>query len=354
MFIASSFTINHLAGPGKSRYWKKGAPPKSTKALNASISGTIPKSTASISMCIATFTRTLLGYDSITKAYPLSPTPQELAQLPSLEQQYILSDQRVIHADLIETGDTNMTRSMALFSADLRNHGIHRVTFDWNAPNNSHWNRTMAIFVAKHWMYSRTRGLFKEKSVNKLHCTEFNCISLVLRWVRGRSEEIRNGRRSPAKRLKKETGRKKKQLFEYRHQSLSRLLGSEESASELMPDSDCCSETEWQPEETQYKSIGLIWRSSQYSQILHQIDKLSFRYKASIASPLLASRRFDQCRTKATEINWLAPVCCGLPENCYEQVFLAKLTDEARTALNVKPPSDALNTLPPMIVSSLL
>lgn len=121
-----------------------------------------------------------------------------------------------------------------------------------------------------------------------------------------------------------------------------------------MPDPDCCSETEWRPEDTHYKSIGLSWRSSQYSQMHHQVDKLSFRYKASAASPLLARRRFDQCRTEATEINRLAPVCFGLPENCYEQVFLAKLTDEARTALNVKPPSDALNTILSMIVSSLL
>ncbi|EGF98444.1 uncharacterized protein MELLADRAFT_69315 [Melampsora larici-populina 98AG31] len=348
--------------PRNSHYWKRGAPAKSIKALNSSVSDSLPKSNAAISTCIATFTRNLLCYNPVTKSYPLKPTSQELDQLQIVDQQKIFDDQGVFMADMIETGSVNLDRSIAVFAADLKTYGIYRPTFDWTAPDHSQWNRTMATFISKHWLYSYKQGLFNPKPVNPTHCTQANCMGLILRWVRGRTEEIRTGGRSHKKVLNKEKARKKRmmirypihQLFQYRRESLCRLLGTDDSDDcKLMPDPDCCSETDWQPEDIQYKSIGLKWRSRQYTHILHQLDRLSFKYKESVSSTLLARRRFDQCRVEASEVNQQAPVCCGLPENCYEQVFLANLTPEARAALRIKPASNLLNELPSQIIISL-
>lgn len=120
-----------------------------------------------------------------------------------------------------------------------------------------------------------------------------------------------------------------------------------------MPNSDCCSETDWQPEDTHYDTIGLSWRSSPYTNLLHLLDRFSGRHKASNAGPVLACRRFDQCRTTGNVINDDAPVCCGLPENCYDPVFLSNLTHESKAALRIEPPSNLLNTLPPKILAIL-
>ncbi|EGG06653.1 uncharacterized protein MELLADRAFT_106620 [Melampsora larici-populina 98AG31] len=338
-------------GGMQSHYWKKGAPARSIKALNSSVAAVLPKSTEFISISLAKFTRILLSYDKVSKSYPSKPTPEELQNLPTLNQQDIISDERVFSTTVVEAGSTSDKRAILYFSADLNNYNIGRATFDWSASDNSQWNRTMAVFVTKHWLHAKKQGWFDHKPLDQSHCTQGNCIGLVLRWIRGRSEEIRTARRSPDKVLLKEQARKKRMLFEYWQQSLSLVIEAE--ASDMMPDPDCCSDTEWEPDQTHYNWIDVIWRSQQYSQILHKLDELSYKVKASVSSPLLARRRFDQCRLEASKVNQKAPVCCGLPENCYEQVFLANLTEEARTALRMKPASNLLNTLPSQIVNKL-
>lgn len=182
---------------------------KSIKALNASVASSLPKSNERISMCIALFTRQLLGFNNVTKTYPSKPTPDELNHFPSLIQQAITSDQNIFVTHLMDVGETNESRAKAFFEADLYQHGIHRTTFDWSSPDHSQWNRTMAVFIAKHWLHSKQVGFFSHKGINPRHCTEEICIGLVRRWVRGRSEEIQTGRRSPEKILQKEKTRKK-------------------------------------------------------------------------------------------------------------------------------------------------
>lgn len=128
----------------------------------------------------------------------------------------------------------------------------------------------------------------------------------------------------------------------------------EQKASEIMPHHDCCSDTEWEPEDTQYPSVGLVWRSQQYASILQQIDGLSFKYCASTRGVVNAHKRFDQCRTQATHTNPHAPVCIGLPENCYDPVFLSNLMPEDKAALHMKPVTSLLNILPPHIEDSVV
>lgn len=99
--------------------------------------------------------------------------------------------------------------------------------------------------------------------------------------------------------------------------------------------------------------MGLIWRSQPYTKVIRGLDGLSGKYKASVSTTLLARRRFDQCRIESPQINPKAPVCCGLPENCYEPMFLSNLTIEARAALRMKPASNLLQVLPPLISEEL-
>ncbi|EGF97162.1 uncharacterized protein MELLADRAFT_114543 [Melampsora larici-populina 98AG31] len=186
------------------------------------------------------------------------------------------------------------------------------MTFDWKAPDKDIWNRTIATFVVKHWRYAYTQGAFNKESITPSHDTVTNCMGIVLRWIRGRTVDIRQCRRSPDKILQKETRRKKRVLFKYRVDSLSRLLKSsklDNLTSEIMPNVDCCSDTEWDPEETRYPSVGLEWRSEQYTKILHQIDGISFKYCSSTRGPAHACKRFDQCRNEATHTNPQASVC---------------------------------------------
>ncbi|EGG11579.1 uncharacterized protein MELLADRAFT_59734 [Melampsora larici-populina 98AG31] len=251
----------------------------------------------------------------------------------------------------VEVGvpDENLEMFKALCLADLANHGITRLSFDWELADRSPWNQTVAIFIAKHWQYAYSQGAFDDKAIWSAHNTEKTCIGIILRWLRGRSEDIRQKRRSPEKLRQKEACRKKRMLFKYRADSLSRLLVARnlpQDASVILPHHNCCSDTEWDPEETQYPSVGLVWRSQQYTSLIHQIDGLSFKYSKSTQGARAASQRFDQCRTQATQTNIHAAVCPGLPENCYDPLFISNLTTEERAALNLKPVSNLLITLP--------
>ncbi|EGG12189.1 uncharacterized protein MELLADRAFT_89355 [Melampsora larici-populina 98AG31] len=300
--------------------WKRGTPPTSIKSLNASVAGTIPLANAAISRSLAAFTRKLLGVDKFNKIYPMAPTPEELQQLPQLTQDEIMLDQLVFASDLTSatatSNNTDMIEIVNKFMAELQKYNIHRFTFAWDLPDSHHWNRTMAVFVAKHWRYEQRRGAFKHYGINQSHNTKSNCISLILRW----------------------RGRKRRVLCEYRQDTVKRHLQVDPLL--IIPDADCCSDTEWYPDQVKFKRVGLKWRSQQYEGIIRQIDGLSFSYKSSVDTPALAMNRFDQCRIPGTSINPKAAVCCGLPENCYNAVFLAGLTYEQRESLNMKPVID--------------
>ncbi|EGG10001.1 uncharacterized protein MELLADRAFT_60770 [Melampsora larici-populina 98AG31] len=344
-----------------SHHWKKGAAVTSLKALNASVSDSLPDSTEALCQLLAGFTRHMLGFNELTKAYPPEPTPDELCRLRPLTRDDIMSDRAVFTSNpthvIVRDSDAKLERFKALFLADLQKHGINQITFDWKSPDRDPWNRTMALFLVKHWQYAKSEGAFPKQSISSDDSTEKVCIGIVHRWMRGTATDIRQGRRSPQKLLRKETGRKKIALFKYRLRSMSALAKAEklgDEATKLLPHHDCCSDTEWQPENTHHPAVGLIWRSQEFTSVLHQLDELSEKYSSSTKGPLITSRRFDQCRTVATTTNASAPVCRGLPENCYEPVWLSSLTAEEKVSLQIKPVSTLLNTLPVHIKKNLV
>ncbi|EGG11893.1 uncharacterized protein MELLADRAFT_101657 [Melampsora larici-populina 98AG31] len=285
--------------PNTSRYWKKGASVKSVKSLNASVAKSLPKHTSAIARSFAAFTRFLLGYEESTKTYPTKPTNHELSLLHTATQDEILSDQRIFLNLTVDMTEKTWSPFKEFFMADLKTYGVSRMTFDWDARDTRGWNCIVAVLVG---------------SIG------------VLRWLRGRAEDIRLNRLDSEKLCRKEQQRKKRV-----------------EAKQLLPDSDCCSDTEWDPEEIKYESLGVPWRSQQYSTLLHRIDDLLYHYKASVTGATAVSRRFDQCRTKSKLDNPKAPVCVGLPRNFEEEL----------AALKMIPVSGLLNSLPAFIDSLL-
>jgi len=122
----------------------------------------------------------------------------------------------------------------------------------------------------------------------------------------------------------------------------------------LIPDADCCSETEWEPEQIKHEKTDLVWRSQPYKSFLHLTDRLSFKYKVQVDGIRLATKRFDQCRIGGSTHNPNAAVCSGLPENCYDPVWYESLDYDTKARLDRQPPSDLLNTLPEKIERLLL
>ncbi|EGG07564.1 uncharacterized protein MELLADRAFT_105519 [Melampsora larici-populina 98AG31] len=74
-------------------------------------------------------------------------------------------------------------------------------------------------------------------------------------------DDICQNRLSAKKLRQKEMQHKKRTLLKYRAKSLSQLLRASNlpnQASDLLPHHDCCSDTDWQAEETLYPSIGMV------------------------------------------------------------------------------------------------
>ncbi|EGF97542.1 uncharacterized protein MELLADRAFT_114249 [Melampsora larici-populina 98AG31] len=300
------------------RNWKHGAVVKSLKANNALVASSLPKSNSQICRPLAKFTRMLLEYNNIHKSYPLEHTCEERLQLQYLTQEATMSDQRifVLEPAVLSSLTDNSARQKMVFLADLQQYGMQRATFDWSLKEGCRWNQVMTSFVIKHWIHAKERGDFGNLPINPSHITHTKLEGILMRWIRGKASDIRSGRNAPEKLRVIENNKKKRQLFKYRHDSFERHLGQE--SLKLIPDADCCSETEWEPDQTKHKKVGLVWRTS---------------------------RRFDQCRVDTSDINPKAAVCCGLPQNCYDPVWYDSLDDDKKIKLKSQPPSELLNSL---------
>ncbi|EGG04389.1 uncharacterized protein MELLADRAFT_88740 [Melampsora larici-populina 98AG31] len=248
------------------RNWKQGAPVRSLKENNALVAASLPKANTPSCRALSGFIRNLLDYNCISKEYPAPPTPEEYAQLDNPTHEIIMEDQRLFHPGLDSSTSTEdkWAVTKALFSTDLQKYGALRFTFDWTLNKGTHWNRVMTSLLIKHWLNAKKQGLFSKSGINPSHMTESKAEGMVTRWIRGRAFDIQSGRNQPEKIRKVEKNKKKRVESSLRH------LG--QPALQLIPDADCCSETEWEPSEVEYEKIGLIWRSQQYEAFLHAVD----------------------------------------------------------------------------------
>ncbi|EGG04110.1 uncharacterized protein MELLADRAFT_65136 [Melampsora larici-populina 98AG31] len=310
------------------------------------------KANAASCRAISTFLRALLEYNTL-KSFPPPPTVDEHTTLIQPTKETIMSDQRVFlpEPETVVSKEDRWANTKAMILADLQKYGVTRFTFDWTLQEGYEWNRIMTTFTLKHWLHAKQQGMFSKLSINPSHTTEVQLEGIIARWIRGRATEIRSGRNDPKKRRVVENNKKKRALFKYRRDSAKRHLDA--SWTELITDADCCSETEYEPDQIRYEKIGLVWRSEQYSAFLHSIDRLSFKYKAQLHGNRLAAQRFDQCRIPGSKYNHKAAVCCGLPQNCYDPVWFNSLDIDKRAKLKAHPPSELMNTLATQVKKKL-
>lgn len=251
-----------------------------------------------------------------------------------------------------------------LLDLDLARNGIEQFTGEWDAFNGekSRWNQVMIWFSVKHWQFAKRAGAFFNYAMDTKWDQDVVPIGVVGRWFCGRIDEQKQKFHEPAKIQQRERTRNRRQvsffslilftcvhgetdtfkcpqLYGYRYATIKAYLPAYIS---LLPDSDCCSETEIDPDQQFQHSIGLTWRARKYGDWLHQIDHLSFRHQSSVKGRHMATRRFDTCRQEGNSFNPLAPVCAGLPEECYEQDILNS-GHFSKVGLEIQPSSSLLD-----------
>lgn len=133
----------------------------------------------------------------------------------------------------------------------------------------------------------------------------------------------------------------KLQLFRFRQQTIQNVL--EVDPSTLLPNADCCSETEEDGKDV--RAVGLSWRSELYEEFLHAVDDLSFKASSHVHGGRWATRRLDARRKPATRINTSAPICHNLPKNCYKETALGQPSLTHRYILSHTPATSTLESL---------
>lgn len=347
----------------------KGAPLVSRKAKNRVLAPLLPLATDGLCRSISQFLRFLLGYTPEHRHYPDGPTPAQIAKVPAtLSKETIMNDQSIFAScsSLLVNAENKHDWSpfRTLLDSDLANNGIEQFTGEWGAivGEKSRWNQVMIWFSVKHWKFAKRAGAFFNYAMETKWDQDVVLIGVVSRWFRGRIDEQKQKFLDPAKIKQRERTRKRRevskccltqvtcmcdetdtlecqQLYEYRLATVKKYLPA---YSSLLPDSDCCSETEMDPDQQFQRSLRLTWRATKYGDWLHQIDRLSFLHQSTVKGRNKATRRFDTSRQEGESYNPLAPVCGGLPEECYTQDTL-KNDDLDKKALVIQPSSSLLD-----------
>ncbi|EGF97348.1 uncharacterized protein MELLADRAFT_85849 [Melampsora larici-populina 98AG31] len=317
--------------------WPNGGPRKSRKAKNRAWSNILPSSKGPDCRSYADFTRSMLGYTTKNPEFPDPPSMIEIVSLPPLTKEAIFHDSSVFtlyNSSTHSDPTCNWVPFKALLEADLSRHSIHRYTFQWDAFNgeDSEWNQIMIYFTVKHWKFAKNASAFDGYGLDLDQDKEIIQIGIVTRWLCGKIEQIKNGFNEDSKVRQRYRTRKKRELWEYRRETLTRHLPE---YLDLLPNADCCSETEDNPQVAVQRSIRPYWRSEKYGNWIHEIDGLSYDHQASVMRRLHAARRFDTHRQEGSTINPLSKVCAGLPEDCYDSTFLTQHNELARHSLRI-------------------
>jgi hypothetical protein len=141
------------------------------------------------------------------------------------------------------------------------------------------------------------------------------------------------------------------QLYEYRRDTLQEHL---REYLDLLPSSDCCSDTEDDPHRGTQRSIRPEWRSVKYGNWLHEVDRLSYKHQSSVKLRMYSGRRLDTRRAEGHTVNPLGKVCANLPENCYDSAFLKNYDALERLELGILPSSERLDEALTAIAQLLL
>ncbi|EGG09119.1 uncharacterized protein MELLADRAFT_96390 [Melampsora larici-populina 98AG31] len=230
-----------------------------------------------------------------------------------------------------------------LLLKDLANHQIDdNFTFEWKADNGekSTWNQTMIFFTVKHWKFAKAASAFENFGLDQDNPNDLVQVGIMTRWVIGRIEEIKRRFRDPSKVEQRTRSKKRRDLWKYRKATLQQHLPQ---FLDLLPDADCCSDTEDDPHRPIQKSICPAWRSVKYGNWLHEVDRLSYQDQSTIKLRIHPARRLDTRRQEGHTVNPFGTVCANLPENCYESAFLKHYDPLEKLALGISPSSAKLD-----------
>lgn len=155
------------------------------------------------------------------------------------------------------------------------------------------------------------------------------------------------------------------QLYRYRLDALEQLVTDQLIESEnkvslskalaLFPSASCCSDME-DDGPGQTRAVGMVWRSPQYKEFLHLLDKLSFKQQKAAHGARWAARRLDFQRKPAIQNSSAGQVPRNMPVNCYKASWRDDLKKQSETKshlLTQKPASPALASLISAIRASL-
>lgn len=174
---------------------------RSLKAQNKVVTPWLPQRNSDACQVITDFVKYLLGRTSPQAPYPLSPDPTELAQLPELTPESIISNLRILDIEdpatnhLVQT-EISLPRQTPCWSkhkqqflSDLAFHKIPRFTFAWEDSYMSRWNQIMICFIIKHWQLAKEHNAFSQYRINPKHGSLAIARGVIERWLRGRKVE---------------------------------------------------------------------------------------------------------------------------------------------------------------------
>ncbi|EGG11897.1 uncharacterized protein MELLADRAFT_58967 [Melampsora larici-populina 98AG31] len=307
-------------------YFANGLGVKSLKAQNREVAKWLPARNSSSYQAMVDYLKFMLGAIGPRALYPASPDPSELRLLPQVSLETILADQSVFCGTLPPPTLSDQTENLLprqdpcwftyrrVFLNDLAWYRIPRATLAWESPATSSWNKTMLVFLMKHWRWANARGAFNRYSVDTKYSTDAICRAVMERWMHGRvkeDEKYRNQKKKSQRRaaipvLYTNTDISFK-LFRYRVDALDEFCKAEDrellsTALSLLPSADCCSDTEDDgPGRT--RAIGMVWRSQEFADLLHVLDELSFQQQKALHGARWGARRLEMRRSPATQIS---------------------------------------------------
>lgn len=345
-------------------HFSEGAGVRSLKAQNREVAKWLPQRNSGSYQAITDYTKFMIGRFGSRAPYPTSPDPSELHSLPNVNSETIMADLSVFGVDLppptpshqtitlLPRQDTCWITYRRFFIQDLARFGMPRATLAWESPLNSPWNEMMLAFLVKHWKWAMTQGAFNRYSVDHKYSTDAICRAVIERWFRGRMSQDETYRRRKMKNQRRAT------IFRYRQEALEEFVELEDkdllsTALKLLPRASCCSDTE-DDGPGKPRAVGMVWRSQEYSDLLHLLDTLSFNQQKAKHGARWGARRLDMRRSPAIQISTKGQAPRNLPSNCYCPVWKEAFGESQKQLLTQNPASAVLPLLISKIRTSLL
>ncbi|EGG09494.1 uncharacterized protein MELLADRAFT_95983 [Melampsora larici-populina 98AG31] len=342
-------------------HFKDGRTVKTLKAENKEVAAWLPDRNSGSYQAIIDYMKYLLGVSTSRVPYPDSPTPEELSVLPQITPESILADSTVFSLNLpppsISKKITHRPRQKSCwliykeyFLSDMSQLLIPRATLAWESRD-CRWNQIMLALLLKHWRWAQVHGAFSLYGADPKYFSDAIVRAVMERWLRGQKTK------SEVYYIRKKKTQRRATIFRYRQEALEELVEAENphllsTALDFLPDAVCCSDTE-DDGPGQTRAVGMVWRSPEYQEFLHLLDKLSFKQQKALHGARWAALRLDMRRRPAVRVSTSGKAPRNLPLNCYCPSWRDSFQDTKKYLLTQKSFSPALGVLTCMIRAAL-